>query len=151
MRKYKWGLILAGSLLLMSTSSLLAAVPEAAATLDQTAAPKAPALIDQDEAVIIQALRDLATDRETFALGFDWGERAEYPDRLREYNSQMQAFILAEQYLRLDLYRLQGDEKSAQRTALNIDKLENGVPGTDRQLPRDLPPGEAGVVKGGVR
>ena len=138
MQTRKLGLILTGLLLLTTFSPLLAAEKTAETTgLTQSA--------------VIQSMQDLTMEREAFAHGYNWGERAEYPQRLQEYNSQMQAFHLEEQYLRLDLYHLQGDVTAAERTAINIEQLENGIHGTDRQLPRETPVLDSNAAKGGTR
>ena len=139
MRKNKWGLILSGLLLLTTVSPLLAAEVDLSVVqpLDATAT--------------ILALQNLANERDGWAQSFDWGDRAEYPQRLVIYNYRMKAFQLERLQLQLALYRMQGDAAAAERTEINIDQLVNGIHGTDLQLPRVQPPVEDNSVKGGAR
>jgi len=139
MRKYKWGLILTGLLLMSVTVSLNAA--------DGTE----KALQPQDEPAIAKAMQNLSLERDNWALSYDWGAREEYPQRLVEYNEQMQSFQMEHLQLQLQLYSLRGDEAAAQRTALNIDKLINGIEGIPQNLPRNLPAAEDDSREGGTR
>ena len=139
MRKYRWGLLLAVLLLLSVTSSLTAT--DGAETVLQP----------QDEPTLARAMQNLAIERDSWAQNYDWGSRAEYPQRLLDYNEQMQTFQLEQLQLQLKLYLLGGDEVAADRTANNIDQLVNGIEGTPQNLPRELPVGEDDSLEGGTR
>jgi TolA-binding protein len=139
MRKYRWGLLLAVLLLLSVTSSLTAT--DGAETVLQP----------QDEPTLARAMQNLAIERDSWSHSYDWGARAEYPQRLIEYNEQMQTFQLEQLQLQLKLYRLRGNEVAADRTANNIDQLVNGIEGTPQNLPRELPVGEDDSLEGGTR
>ncbi len=139
MRKHRWGSVLAGLLILSVVASLSAA--------DNS--KTAPQL--QDEPAITQALRNLAIERDSWAHEYDWGAREEYPQRLFEFNEQMQCFQLEQLQLQLELYRLQGDDVAFSRTERNIDQLINGIEATPQNLPRELPVEEDDSLEGGTR
>lgn len=139
MQKQRWGLVLAGLLLMSMISSLTAA--DGAETVIQPL----------DEPAVVSAMQNLLLERDNWSHGFDWGTRAEYPQRLVEYNEQMRNFQLEQLQLQLELYHLQGDQVAAERTANNIDKLVNGIEVTSQNLPRQLPAGEDDSREGGTR
>jgi hypothetical protein len=105
----------------------------------------------QDEPSLVQAMKNLAQERDSWAHDYDWGTRAEYPQRLVEYNEQMKTFQLEQLQLQLELYSLRGDDAAADRTANNIDQLVNGIEGTPQNLSRELPTGEDDSLEGGTK
>ena len=139
MRKNRWSLILAGLLLMSVTAQLSAA--------DGTKTDLQP----QDEPTIAMAMQNLALQRDSWAHDYDWGTRAEYPQRLVEYNEQMKTFQLEQLQLQLELYSLRGDDAAADRTANNIDQLVNGIEGTPQNLSRELPTVEDDSLEGGTK
>jgi len=105
----------------------------------------------QSEPAVIQAMQNLAQERDNWAYSYDWGERTEYPQSLVEYNEQMQSFHVEHLWLQLQLYRLRGDEAAASRTAHNIDQLVNGIEAVPQNLSRDLPAVEDDSREGGAK